>query len=167
MQRMKKINGLDLMAKAPLAVATCIQLDHDAKHIVACAARKCVTLDSWEVRKEERMAETHFALGCWLYHFTTLRGLGTAQYLQARVEILVRLFMADIQNPGYSFFTVFDFGERQFDSIFEEGDGDAVLDALRVYLKHDKTGLIRKAFDRYGWATTTKDKTHEQANLCF
>lgn len=163
---MNKINGLDLRAKAPLPVSTCIRLDHEAKHIYATAARKCVTLDSSEAKRETQMAEKHFALGCWLHHFTTLRGLGTPQYLKARVEILVRLFMADIQNPRYSFFTIFDFGERQFDSIFEEGDGDDVLDALRVYLKHDKTGLIQKAFDAYGWSTTQKEKKHEQADHC-
>lgn len=154
MRRVTMLNGLDLSAKAPLPVATCIRLDYDAQHIAATAARKCLTLDQWEARAEVQAAKKHFALGCWLYHFTTLRGLGSAQYLQARVELLVRIFMADIQNPSYDFSTIFDFGERQFDSIFEEGDGDQVIDALREYLERDKTGLIQKAFNNYGWVTT-------------
>lgn len=151
MKKATTLNGLDLSAKAPLSVATCIQLDHDARNIEATAARKCVSLDKWAARSEKETAKKHFAIGCWLYHFTTLRGLGAAQYLQARVELLVRLFMADIQHPSYDFFTVFDFGERTFDSIFEEGDGEQVVNGLREYLERDTSGLMQKAFNYFGW----------------
>lgn len=142
---------IDLRAKAPLAKTRVDQLRRDVRDLFAAAKRKCVTLDAWEERDERRAAESHFELGCWLHHYTTLRNLSPEESLQARVNVLVRLFMADIQNPGYRFFTAFDFGERQFDGMFEQGDAKELINALREHSALDNSGLMAKAFEYYGW----------------
>lgn len=142
---------IDLTKKAPLTREQLQQLQRDSQDIRATATRKQVTLDAWEERSESIAAKAHFDLGCWLYHYTTLRGLTPAEHMRARVNVLVRLFMNDIQNPRYRFYTVFDFGERQFDGMFEEGDSSELIAELRKYLANDETGRMSKAFDCFGW----------------
>jgi hypothetical protein len=46
---------------------------------------------------------------------------------------------------------VFDFGERQFDRIFEMGDAQNVIDTLRDAVDTDSSGLMHKAFVHFGW----------------
>lgn len=138
-------------AKAPLTGDQLRKLQRDALDIRATAKRKGVSLDSWEERRESAAARTHFELGCWLYHYTLLRKQSPQESLKARVNVLLKLFMSGIHNPGYQFYTVFDFGERQFDSMFEQGDAQELIAALREHLVKDKTGKIREAFDAYGW----------------
>lgn len=138
---------------APISDAALAGLRTDANNVKDAAKRKGSTLDRGEEERESRTAMNHFELGCWLYRYTTLRGLTPAQDLEERVNLLVRLFLAGIYNPTYDFFTVFDFGERQFDGIFENGDSQAVLNALREKLPQDTTGQLAKAFEYYSWPT--------------
>lgn len=140
-----------LKIKAPLTTEVRAQLRADARNIRAAADRKQVSLDRFEELRESRMAQQHFELGCWLFRFTKLRGLTPAQYLQERVDIVTRLFLAGLNNPRYDFFTVFDFGERQFDSIFEDGEAKAVIGGVRQNISSDASGLIALAFHYFGW----------------
>lgn len=50
------------------------------------------------------------------------------------------------------FFTVFGFGERDFDSLFEMGDADQVVAGLRAMLDSDVH--IRNAFLFHRWPIT-------------
>lgn len=154
-----------LPKKAPINKTERQQLNRDADNIKAAANRKQVTLDKYEEIAESRAAKNHFELGCWLYRFTKLRGLPAEQYLQERVNILLRLFLAGIFSPAYDFFTVFDFGERQFDTIFEEGDSDAVVAALRRHLPLDQTGKLKKAFEYNGWSTSAPQPEQRELAL--
>jgi hypothetical protein len=74
-----------------------------------------------------------------------------AEGLKSRIDCARRIFLSGINNPGYDFFTVFDFGERQFDSIFEMGDAEQVIEAIRLLIPGDKSGNIAKAFANFGW----------------
>lgn len=142
---------IDLRHRAPLTRKQLQQLQHDVNDLRGTAKRKGTTLDAWDEYTERSAARDHFDLGCWLYHYTTLRGLTPEQHLQARVNVLVRLFLNEILHPGYRFFTAFDFGERTFDRMFEQGDSHALIDALRTHLVTDSTGRLAKSFDSYGW----------------
>lgn len=137
--------------KAPISKTDRAQLQKDAANIRAAADRKGVTLDRYEEARELKIAKSHFELGCWLYRFTKLRGVPQAQYLQERIDIVMRIFLAGFNNPSYDFFTVFDFGERQFDGIFEEGDAMDVIDGIRKRIPMDTTGEIARAFESFGW----------------
>lgn len=63
---MSKLFDLPLLKPAELR-----RLQHDAEDIAATAKRKNLTLDQWELREESAMVRQHFALGCWLYYYST------------------------------------------------------------------------------------------------
>lgn len=136
------------MKKPPLSSSEFAQLRADAQNIRAAAQRKRITLDAWEETQETKAAKSHFDLGCWLFYYS--RRVGLEDGIEHRIDCARRIFLAEIQNPGYMFFTVFDFGERQFDTIFEMGDADQVLNALRQLAHQDTSGRIKKAFEFYG-----------------
>lgn len=140
--------------KAPLTAAERQQLIADAANIRAAATRKGHTLDAWEEIDERNAANTHFELACWLFYYSR-RVYGDA--IEARIDCARRIFTAGFTNPGYQFFTVSDFGERQFDTIFEMGDSAQVIDGLRKYLFTDTSGNLRKAFEYMGWPMTAPD----------
>jgi hypothetical protein len=119
----------------------------DADDLYATAKRKGNTLDRWDHGIEAPAAREQFELGCWLFHYTT-RYRTTQDTLDLRVDIVRRLFQAGLYAPAYMFFTVFDFGERQFDSIFEQGDAEHVIEGLRASLSNDE---VRRGFEYYGW----------------
>jgi len=69
-------------------------------------------------------------------------------------------------NPGYAFFTVFEFGEREFDTIFEMGDSAQVLNGLRKLAHRSRSQHIRQAFAEMGWSLqATPAATSEQMQL--
>lgn len=143
------------MDKAPLTAKELAVLQADAQNIRAAAKRKDVTLDDWDEKRETEAAQQHFDLGCWLHHYS--RRVYVAEGLQDRIDCARRIFLAGLTNPGYRFFTVFDFGERHFDTIFEMGDADQVIDGLRQIAKSDKTGRIAQAFTYFGWPLEQKE----------
>jgi hypothetical protein len=137
--------------KAPLPAVVRQRLVMDAKHVRATAGRKELQIDDFEARREESMARMHFELGCWLRHFTTLISRPDEIGLNARIECALRIFLSGITNPSYDFHTVFDFGERDFDAIFEMGDSEAVIENLQFAAKADTTGKIASAIANFGW----------------
>lgn len=108
-------------------------------------------LDPHEEAQETAAAKRHFDLGGWLYYYSRRIYLEGEEGLKHRVDCAKRIFLAGINSPGYRFFTVFDFGERQFDTIFEMGDADQVISSLRDLVKQDRTGNIGQAFAYHGW----------------
>jgi len=140
---------MNLNNPAPISQTVRARLLAGAGNIRAAAQRKGTTLDSFEERRESNAAREHFELGCWLHYYAPLVGRGDG--LQARIDCAARLFLSGITNPGDDFFTVFDFGDRQFDTIFEMGDSEMVIDGLRQMIQKDKTGRIAEAFSYFGW----------------
>lgn len=140
------------MIKAPLTAAVLARLRADAKDVRATARRKNVTLDDWDEKQETAAAKEHFELGCWLHYYNRRIGLAdNDDGLKDRIDCARRLFLAGLNNPGYAFFTIFDFGERQFDTIFEMGDAEQVISGLRELARNDQTGQIARAFAYFGW----------------
>lgn len=137
--------------KAPLLEVARRRLEADARNVRGAAQRKDITPDSHEEQTESATARDFFELGCWLYHYSLRVSDTGPKGLAARIDCAKRLFLAGIVNPHYDFFTVFDFGERQFDTIFEMGDADVVINALRASIPDDSTGRIEKAFAYHGW----------------
>ncbi|WP_150609422.1 MULTISPECIES: hypothetical protein [Pandoraea] len=134
--------------KAPITAAQRAQLARDARDLYGAAKRKGCTLDVWDHAREAPAAREHFELGCWLYYFVRLDYANKAT-LNLRIDIVRRLFEAGLHSPGYMFYTVFDFGERQFDGVFEQGDAEQVIEGLRAFLCNDK---VRKGFEYFGWS---------------
>ena len=137
--------------KAPISETVRRRLQSDAANLPAAAARKQVTLHQFELSKERLAAQTNFELGCWLHYYSQRVSMPTEKGFDARVDCLKRLIMADQRRPGYDYFTVFDFGERQYDAIFEMGDAQEVIDKLRESIPQDTTGRIAEAFRQFGW----------------
>lgn len=143
------MSGLSSKVKAPIGAGQRFQLIQDAADLKAAARRKGVTLDAWEERQESVAAKLHFELGCWLFHYS--QRVGRVNGFNDRVDCLRRLFEAGIGNPGYRFFTVFDFGERQFDTCVEMGDGAAVVNALVKMAQDKPDSALAKCVQEMGW----------------
>jgi hypothetical protein len=144
---------IDINAKAPIPAAVRAQLKRDAQNVRACAERKGLSMDHWEEMDEAEHAKNHFELGCWLYFYQRSFYDLSKDSINERVQCMLRLFLNGFTNPGYRFYTVFDFGERQFDSIMEMGDSERVMAEMQKALPLDKTGKIAAAFSYYGWST--------------
>ncbi len=153
-----------LGAKAPISETARRRLQRDAADLSAAAARKQISLHPFELSKERLAAQTNFELGCWLHYYSRRVGMPTEKGFEARVDCLRRLIMADQIRPGYDYFTVFDFGERQYDAIFEMCDTERVIDKLREMIPQDKTGRIEEAFRHFGWPieNTTQGELYER-----
>ncbi len=134
--------------KAPITAAQRTQLERDARDLYGTAKRKGSTLDVWDHAQEAPAARDHFELGCWLFHFVHMDRAAKAT-LDLRIGTLRRLFEAEIYSPGYRFYTVFDFGERQFDGMFEQGDAQQVIEGLRAFLANVR---VQKGFQYFGWS---------------
>lgn len=138
-------------AKAPISAAARLQLSHDAKDVRGAAHRKGLSLDRFEEARQLRFAKEHFELGCWLHYFRHTVGHSSEAGFQSRAECAMRIFLGGIQSPSYDFCTVFDFGEREFDTIFEMGDSARVIGSLRAAIPSDPSGLLKTAFDYHSW----------------
>lgn len=122
----------------------------DLDNLKATATRKGLTLDAWEEHNESTAGKLNFELGCWLYYYN--RRIYDADGFNARVDCMRRIFEAGHTYLHYEYFTVFDFGERQFDTLIEMGDASEVIDAVRtLYLPVDTSGNVRTAFEYFGW----------------
>lgn len=135
----------------PLPPGTLRRLQRDADNVRGTAARKHLPLDRRDEARETHAARLHFALGCWLHYYHRRISASTAASFHDRVDCLRRLFQAGITHPHYDFYTVFDFGERHFDTLLEMGDADEVIDAVRHYHHLYPSDPIRNAFTEMGW----------------
>jgi hypothetical protein len=142
------------LLQAPIKSEYLDLLLNDSDNVRKVAERKNTTLDAREEREETEFAKSHFKLGCWLFYYS--RRVGLTDGFNDRVDCARRIFQAGFTNPRSRFFTVFDFGERNFDTIFEMNDGDQVVEALRRLIHGDKTGNIAKAFAEHGWSISSE-----------
>lgn len=133
--------------KAPISKSERETLKSDRANIQGAAQRKGVTLDDWDERQESAAAKNNFELGCWLF----LAAKSYSAPVEDRAEFLRRIFVGGFSTVGYLFFTIFNFGERQFDAMMEQGDGEEIIDILRTEIPNDKTGCIARAFHYHGW----------------
>ncbi|PTT85906.1 hypothetical protein DBR42_14070 [Pelomonas sp. HMWF004] len=126
-----KLHGIMSLTSAPITQREREQLRRDVQmsNIVACAKRKGLELDTRSLMTETLKGERYFELACWLYYYR--RRIGT-QGIWARIDCVRRLLLSDYPSfsPCYDFFTVFEFGDREFDNCFEMSDGANVVLAL-------------------------------------
>lgn len=135
--------------QAPISAALRAQLQRDCASIQAIkdAARRHgdAELETYEAKREYDTARQNFDLGCWLAYYAPR--LREPAALQDRIECAVKLLRAGITDPGYDFYTVFRFGERDYDTIFEMGDADQVVAALfeRAALDNELAAGLEKS----------------------
>jgi hypothetical protein len=150
----------------PISEADLARLRADARNIPGTARRRNTTLDAWDLRSEGAAAEKHFVLGCWLFYYSRRIFLTGPEGLKHRIDCARRIFEAGLANPGYAFFTVFEFGEREFDTIFEMGDSALVLEGLRKLARRSRSQHIKEAFAEMGWSLQpTPEIASEQMQL--
>ena len=149
---------MSFLTKAPITAEQRLQLLNDARDVKGTTLRKGFYVDPWYIEDEERFAKKYFELGCWLFYYDENLIPGRKDYLQMRVDCLLKIYLSGIVDLTCGFQTVFNFGERRYDDIFESGDADAVRNRLREYLPSDKTGLLAKAFDYNGWSLTDNSR---------
>jgi hypothetical protein len=135
----------------PLAASVIEKLRYDSKRIVAVAADKNLDASREELENERRAAENHFELGCWLFYYSQRIHRSGAAGLMDRIDCARRIFEAGIKHPYYDFHTVFEFGDREFRTLFSVGDKQQVLNALRPLAQKNPDGGIAAAFTYFGW----------------
>ncbi|MGF6440445.1 hypothetical protein [Paraburkholderia youngii] len=144
---------------APISAQVRRQLEADVKDLRATAKRKQVEMDERQFRQEHAAAKKHFEMGCWLFYYS--KRTGTSGGFEDRVNCARLLFEAGFYQPDYEFFTAFEFGYRQFKSIFLMDDGEDVKDALRELAP--RSAHIRNAFEHHGWSLASS----RQASLAL
>lgn len=142
--------NLSNLHQAPLNKEMRDQLLRDSADILGAAARHGDDLTAVDVATEQRMAQEHFELGCWLF-FHRNRRISNPDGVWSRIDCLRRIIQSGISNPGYSFHSVFRFGERDFDTLFEMGDSAQVIHALRPMAKAHPDEVFGRFFKEHGW----------------
>lgn len=135
--------------KAPLSASARKALRESIWDIEAIAKRRGDHVDPWELNFEKSMAIDHFEMLAWLKWY--MDDPKHQASVGARALIVALLFQTGIEKPSYEFFTLTRFGERQFDNIFENGDGDEVVEELLRFAKGLKSGVVDAGISRYGW----------------
>jgi hypothetical protein len=137
---------------APLTKEQVQQLRADAKNVAATAVRKGLLVHRSDLLSEKQAAAEHFDLGCWLFHYSTRVGGSGPTGTKDRIDCVRRLWDAGIKSPSYEFHSVFDFGERQFDSCFEMGDDDQVAAGLISAALERPHSQLADIVRGWGWA---------------
>lgn len=143
-----------LSSAAPIPQRSRDQFKSDAcsvDAVMAAAKRAGNVCDRWEARDEFDKAAAHFELGCWLHYYAGR--VYDPQHRQDRIDCIRRIWEAGIHDVGYSFYSVFGFGERHFDTCFEMGDGQEVADALKQMARKAPDGPIAAGVKAMGWST--------------
>lgn len=144
--------------KAPISTRERDQLWRDVQDPAAAALRHGDgTLSAYDVDREKRAGAEFFELGCWLwYYHSRLSETGELGVLH-RIDCLRRIASAGFTKMGYQFYSVFRFGERHFDTIFEMGDGKQVVHALRPTAAAHPDEAIGLLFKYCNWPLTLED----------
>lgn len=144
--------------KAPISTKERDRLWQDVQDPAAAARRHGDgDLDAYDVDREKRAGTQHFELGCWLWYYQTRVGEVGELGVLHRIDCLRRIASAGIKNPGYQFYSVFRFGERHFDTIFEMGDAEQVIHALRPTAAAHPDEAFGLLFKYYDWPLSLKE----------
>lgn len=135
---------------APITAKERSMLARRAGDIPATAKAFSIEMTWQELESEKRFAQEHFELGCWLYYYRRLIGLPGATGFVHRLACAAIIFQSGFTSiKNDQAFTVFGFGERQFDTIFEMGDGSQVVEGLRQLAA--SSPAVAAAFAQHGW----------------
>lgn len=135
----------------PLAESEIQKLRYDCTRILTTARNKGLDTSREELEREQLAAANHFELGCWLFYYSRRIHKSGPSGLRDRIDCARRIFEAGMKNPFYDFFTVFDFGDREFGTIFSCGDKEQVINGLRPLARENPDGGIAAAFTHFGW----------------
>jgi hypothetical protein len=134
--------------RAPLSAAQRAKLHRDLQRIEQVAARRGTTLDAWDKLAEQTAGRTSFEVGAWGY-WAHLRGADIT--VEDRARVIHAVLCSGDDDVGYRFFTVFHFGERDFDNFFEQGDSAQVLEDVARLIDASGNDVARDLFTRNGW----------------
>ncbi len=109
--------------------------------------------DAYSMERERRFAARHCAFAI------KLKSLARGNDLRSRIACAKHIFSScgseggphfEDVTGGYVAFSLFRFGPRQFDSLFEMGDGDEVRAALERLALRDP--VVAQNCERMGWS---------------
>lgn len=135
--------------RSPLKVSEVRALRRSIDNIEAIAAATGDQVDAWEIGFEKAIAIDHFETLAWLKWYMSDPKNQTS--VGVRALIVAILFETGIEKPTYEFTTLTRFGERQFDNIFENGDGEDVVDELIRFAVVMQSERVFAGIRRYGW----------------
>lgn len=150
---------------APITARQRTMLRKRLANIEATARARGVTLDAWDKYTEEDAGRTHFELGAWLW-WAAHHGVVNSGCVETRAHVVHMILASGKSDIGYEFYTVFEFGERDFDSFFEYGDGLDVVMAVRRLVFESGNPTAITALREAGWDAPKyqeAEKTHVQA----
>lgn len=127
--------------RAPISDRDRQKLKRRLADLPACAARRGVTLDAFELHRETVFGDLYFEVGAWGY-WATRRG--SKLTLGDRARVVFAMLAAGLECVSYDFYTAFEFGERQLDSFFEVGDSAELVQAVSdlVVASQHKSALL-------------------------
>lgn len=134
--------------RAPITVAQRAALQRRLCNLPKVAARRGTTLDDCDRRREEREGRAHFEVGAWGWWASRRRASLT---LEDRANVVFAVLTSGRTCVDYEFFTAFEFGERDFDAYFEQGDSEHLVDAIAAKVYASGNAVALEGLRANGW----------------
>lgn len=151
----------DIVGRVKLSTGSAKRL-LDSIETLARAQNSDATVPELAAEKMTGMAELGYLVKL---HNLNLRAHAS---LAARVAVAQHIFTAQRQGStfglddikSYRAYTVFRFGPRQFDALFEMGDGTQVREAMQALAERDPT--VGNVCREMGWSDAVTDTSDER-----
>lgn len=104
------------------------------------AAQGNAPLSEGEMRRNSELCLKHFSVLCKLKALLPQIKRQDQHGLEARVEFVRTIWLAGIlrEVKEFAFYDVFQVGDREYDTCFEMGDADEVMDAMIAKAKRSR-----------------------------
>lgn len=133
---------------APVSLRDRAMLRRRLADLPAVARRRGTTLSDWDRRIEEAAGRTHFEVGAWLWW---AQQRGERLTLDDRARVVFAVLASGLTTVGYEFFTVFEAGERDWDSFFEMNDGAELVEAVAARVRASGHPVALAGLRANGW----------------
>lgn len=138
----------DSTPRAPISERDRAMLRRRLADLPAEARRRGTTLDTWDLRIEQTAGRIHFEVGAWLWW---AQRRGDRLTLDDRARVVFAVLTSGLTTIGYEFFTAFEAGERDWDSFFEQGDGNEVVQAVSDLVRATGHPVAISGLQANGW----------------
>ena len=134
---------------SPLSQSHRDRLFRDIRNIEAIERKKGYIDDPSSTRFHQAWAQDHHELVAWLRWY--MADEGRKACVATRALIVFLLWESGVPDIGYLAHTLTDFGERTFDDMFEQGDGDQVVRAIARLVRTHGCRASQDRLTQYGW----------------
>lgn len=134
--------------RAPISDRDRAMLRRRLDNLQRCAQKRGITLSMWEEGDERLAGDIYFEVGCWGYWAMRRRSKLT---LDDRARAVFAMLAAGLTSPSYSFYTAFEWGEREYDTWFESGDGSELVQAISDLVLESNHERALPLLRKLGW----------------